>query len=221
MLTPFSISEPLGFGTKNLKNATDYTNELRLALPEFKIQCLHGRLKTKEKDEIMKSFADGDTSILVSTTVIEVGINVPNASLMIVENAERFGLSQLHQLRGRVGRGKRKSYCVLVSDSKSDVSIRRLETICSTYDGYEIAESDLMLRGPGDFFLTKSSDNFRQSGGFEFRFANLCDNPKLFEAAFSAAKSVVSIDPTLSHPDNLSLKSKLESLIDNNSSYIS
>ena len=148
----------------------------------------------------MAAFAAGETDVLVATTVIEVGVDVPNAALMIVENADRFGLSQLHQLRGRVGRGKRKSYCVLVSNINSPKSKERLEVMRTTYDGFEIAEKDLLLRGPGDFFSSSSGDNFRQSGGFEFKFATSCDSTELFSSAFSAAKSIIQIDPDLSQP---------------------
>lgn len=189
----------------NLKSAVEYCDELKEALPTLRISVLHGKMKTDEKDEIMNRFANGEIDVLVSTTVIEVGVNVPNASLMIVENAERFGLSQLHQLRGRVGRGSRKSYCILVSDINSEKSKARLNVMKTTYDGYEIAENDLMLRGPGDFFASNSDINLRQSGGIEFKYASLCDNTEILEAAFSAAKSIVSSDPTLQKEENLAL----------------
>lgn len=194
----------------NLKNTIDYAENLKKALPKAKVAVLHGRMRAGEKDEIMSRFSSGEIDILVSTTVIEVGVNVPNASLMIVENAERFGLSQLHQLRGRVGRGNRKSYCILVSDFKAEKSTARLEVMRSTYDGYEIAEKDLMLRGPGDFFSSNRDNNFRQSGGFEFKFASMCNDGELFNLAFAAAKSVVSYDPTLSLPEHSGLKREIE-----------
>jgi ATP-dependent DNA helicase RecG len=167
-------------------------------------------MKSSEKDEIMSKFASGEIDVLVSTTVIEVGVNVPNACLMIVENADRFGLSQLHQLRGRVGRGKRKSYCVLVSDINSQKSKERLEVMRTTYDGFDIAEKDLILRGPGDFFSSVSDNNLRQSGGFEFRFASLCDDSQLFSQAFAIAKSIISIDPKLSLQEHQLLKTEIE-----------
>jgi ATP-dependent DNA helicase RecG len=149
----------------------------------------------------MHRFSMGELKILVSTTVIEVGVNVPNACLMIVENAERFGLSQLHQLRGRVGRGKRKSYCVLVSDAKGETARKRLETMRTTYDGYKIAEEDLALRGPGDFFRVGSGQAIRQSGGIRFRLADLCDDSDLMTQAATAARELLNSDPTLSgHP---------------------
>ena len=189
--------EIISEGSLNLKSAVEFSEELKLSLPNLKIEVLHGRMKSVEKDEIMSRFASGEINVLVSTTVIEVGVNIPNACLMIVENAERFGLSQLHQLRGRVGRGKRKSYCVLVSDINSHKSRERLEVMRTTYDGFEIAEKDLLLRGPGDFFSSVSDNNLRQSGGFEFKFASMCDSAELFDAAFSAAKTIVSNDPEL------------------------
>lgn len=194
----------------NLKNAVEYAEELKSHLPNLNIGLLHGRMKAAEKDEIMSSFASGDINVLVSTTVIEVGVNVPNASLIIVENAERFGLSQLHQLRGRVGRGKRKSYCILVSDINSQKAKDRLQVMKNTYDGYEIAEKDLMLRGPGDFFANISDNNLRQSGGFEFKFATMCDNSALFEKAFSAAKAIISNDPKLEAKEHIELKLEIE-----------
>jgi len=180
-----------------LKSAIEYTEELKKHLPGIEIACLHGKMRNAEKDEIMSHFVSGTTKVLVSTTVIEVGVNVPNATLMIVENADRFGLSQLHQLRGRVGRGKKKSYCILVSDSKAEKAKSRLEVMRTTYDGYEIAEKDLLLRGPGDFFSTINDNNLRQSGGLDFRFASDCDDTSLFESAFACAKDIAKKDPNL------------------------
>ncbi len=208
-----SSSELVESTAFNLKNALDHTEELKKALPGITVACLHGKMKNAEKDAIMADFASGKTQVLVSTTVIEVGVNVPNASLMIVENAERFGLSQLHQLRGRVGRGTRKSYCILVSDLKTEKAQARLEIMRTTYDGFEIAEKDLMLRGPGDFFSSLSSNNIRQSGGFEFKFASLCDDNKLFESAFSLAKGVVRSDPDLTSHENAPLREEVSKRI--------
>ena len=157
-------------------------------------------MKPGEKDAAMRAFAAGESDVLVSTTVIEVGVNVPNASLMIVENAERFGLSQLHQLRGRVGRGSRKSYCILVSDSKSENARRRLGVLTKTNNGFEIAEEDLAMRGPGDFFGKRDGD-VRQSGGVRFRFADLCGDTGLLAAATGAAHRILADDPQLTdHP---------------------
>ncbi len=206
----FIGNSPINAKSLNLKNAIDYSEELKKTLPHLNIEVLHGRMKAKEKDEIMSRFSLGEVDVLVSTTVIEVGVNVPNASLMIVENAERFGLSGLHQLRGRVGRGKRKSYCVLVSDMKAERAVARLNIMKSTYDGYEIAEKDLFLRGPGDFFSHNSDNNLRQSGGFNFKFASMCDDGELFESAFSTAKAIVSEDPALELSEHRLLKKKVE-----------
>ena len=193
----------------NLKNVNEHCKELQSALPSLNIACLHGKMKVEEKDEIISQFSEGKIDVLVSTTVIEVGVNVPNASLMIVENAERFGLSQLHQLRGRVGRGKRKSYCVLVSDIKSPKSKERLEVMRTTYNGFEIAEKDLILRGPGDFFSSVSTDNMRQSGGFDFKFSSMCQDSNILSMAFSTAKAIIESDPTLSLPEHSLLKNEI------------
>lgn len=207
--------------TLNLKNAVEYTEALKSALPNLCIECLHGRMKASEKDLIMKCFSDGKIDVLVSTTVIEVGVNVPNASLMIVENAERFGLSQLHQLRGRVGRGQRKSYCVLVSDMKNGTANDRLSVMKTTYDGFEIAEQDLIIRGPGDFFSSKTDVNLRQSGGFEFKLASMCDSADVMERAFSSAKELIHSDPELTSHENYALRELCYSIIKSNTSTIS
>ncbi|MBR2931039.1 MAG: ATP-dependent DNA helicase RecG [Clostridia bacterium] len=218
LLLPGGINAGLySTGSLELKNAVEHTDELRNKLPKLRIACLHGRMKNSEKDEIMSAFGCGEIDVLVSTTVIEVGVNVPNASLMIVENAERFGLSQLHQLRGRVGRGKRKSYCVLVSDLKTEKVRGRLETMRTVYDGFEIASKDLAMRGPGDFFSMNSSNNMRQSGGFEFKLAPLCDDAGMLEKAFGAAKELISEDPELSAEEHLPLRSIVESVTSNSS----
>ena len=187
-----------------LKSAVKYAEELSERFPDLSVAFLHGKLKSREKDDIMRDFASGATQILVSTTVIEVGVNVPNACLMIVENAERFGLSQLHQLRGRVGRGKRKSYCILVSESASADSParQRLDVMKNCYDGYSIAERDLEMRGPGDFLRTSGDASIRQSGGVRFRLAAMCDDHSLFKTAFAEARTLIEADPELQeHPE--------------------
>ena len=186
-----------------LKSAIAFSEELSAEFPDLRVDFLHGKLKPREKEERMARFVSGKTDILVSTTVIEVGVNVPNASLMIVENAERFGLSQLHQLRGRVGRGTRKAYCVFVSDAikKNGNARERLMTVKGSHDGYHIAEKDLAMRGPGDFFAKRGDSHFRQSGGIRFRLAELCEDTGLLTIAFSEAKALIQRDPTLSaHP---------------------
>lgn len=195
--------------TPPLKAAVDYAKELsENVFPDLNVGFLHGKMKAKDKDSIMIDFANKKIDILVSTTVIEVGVNVPNATLMVVENAERFGLSQLHQLRGRVGRGKDKSYCILVSDSHSERSLERLDIMHTTYDGYTIAERDLKMRGPGDFFSANPS--IRQSGEVNFTIAKSCSDQELLHSAFEAARSVLSVDKTLSNPDNALLRAKVE-----------
>jgi len=180
-----------------LKAATKYADELQKALPNLTIALIHGRLKAAQKEAIMTGFEAGDIDVLVSTTVIEVGVNVPNASLMIIENADRFGLSQLHQLRGRVGRGKRKSYCILISDAGGETAHNRLCAMTRTNNGFEIAEEDLKNRGPGDFIASHADDTVRQSGGLRFRFADLSGDAGLFAAASESAKKLIETDPLL------------------------
>ena len=187
-----------------LKAAVQYAIELSKRLPDIPIGFVHGKLKAAVKDSEMNDFAEGRTPILVSTTVIEVGVNVPNATLMIVENAERFGLSQLHQLRGRVGRGQKKSYCILVSGTKSknqlsEASRSRLETMCRSYDGFSIAEEDLKQRGPGDFLRLSSSNEIRQSGDMYFKLADMCEDASLMDQAFAAARKFVSSENLDAH----------------------
>jgi len=163
--------------------------------PQFKVALLHGRLSSKEKDRIMRAFAAGQYHILVSTAVVEVGIDVPNATVILIENAERFGLAQLHQFRGRVGRGPYPSYCILVSDPSSDESSERMRAMEQTQDGFALAEIDLRLRGPGEFFGT------RQSGLPDLRLARLSDT-RLLEMARHEAEKLLSADPDLNHPDH-------------------
>lgn len=186
-----------------LKAAVQFSEELSAALPNLNIAFLHGKMKGAEKDEIMKRFANGEIDVLVSTTVIEVGVNVPRATLMVVENAERFGLAQLHQLRGRVGRGSRKSYCVLVSDSKGENARERLETMKKEYDGFKIAEKDLLLRGPGDFIKGSSDPLVRQSGGLKFKLADMSEDSGVLSDAYEAARELINESPDLSKNENL------------------
>lgn len=182
-----------------LKSAVGYAEELEKVFPQYRIAFLHGKMKSAQKDAVMKGFAAGEFDILVSTTVIEVGVNVPNACLMIVENAERFGLSQLHQLRGRVGRGTRRSYCVLVSEAMKDEgkAKERLLTMKNCYDGFEIAERDLAMRGPGDFLKGSGEQSVRQSGGVRFRLAEVCEDAELMRCAFEEAHALLENSPDL------------------------
>ena len=194
-----------------LKTAVEYAASLTATFADHVVGCLHGRMKPAEKDAVMRRFAEGGIDILVSTTVIEVGVNVPNASLMVIENAERFGLSQLHQLRGRVGRGLRKSYCILISDARGETATRRLRALCSTYDGYAIAEEDLRLRGPGDFFAS-ADDSIRQSGGLKFSPIASAASHEVISSAFSEAAAILKADPELSMPENRALAEEVHRL---------
>jgi ATP-dependent DNA helicase RecG len=176
-----------------LRDATRMYEELKRVFPEYQVALLHGKTPPEEKDSIMRSFKSGAIQLLISTTVIEVGIDVPNASLIVIEHAERFGLSQLHQLRGRVGRGDKPSHCLLVTGlPSSNLGFRRLEVMCETTDGFKIAEEDLKIRGPGDFLGT------RQSGLPELRVANLIRDYKILEAARREAFAWLEADPSLS-----------------------
>ncbi|PLX11344.1 MAG: ATP-dependent DNA helicase RecG [Marinilabiliales bacterium] len=173
--------------------------------PEYLVSVLHGRMKNEEKDYEMQRFAEGKTNILVSTTVIEVGVDVPNASVMVIENAERFGLSQLHQLRGRVGRGSEQSYCILMSGQKlSNEGRKRLEVMVSTSDGFEIAEEDLKLRGPGDLQGT------RQSGVLDFKIANITKDSQLMLQTRKLAETILEKDPQLTNPHNIIIRKQLQ-----------
>ncbi|MBR5505129.1 MAG: ATP-dependent DNA helicase RecG [Clostridia bacterium] len=176
------------------------------ALKGINVACVHGKMKPSEKDEIMARFKNNEISVLVSTTVIEVGVDVPNATVMLIENAERFGLSQLHQLRGRVGRGDAKSYCILVSDSSSDNTSERMKIMTQTNDGFVISQKDLELRGSGQFFGT------RQHGVPELKVANLFADSHLLQSASDAAASVIASDPGLSSPSLANIKGRIESL---------
>lgn len=195
----FAAATPPAPTLPPLRAAVQYAAELAERLPDLRIGFVHGRMKQAEKDGIMQAFTAGEVQVLVSTTVIEVGVNVPNACLMIVENAERFGLSQLHQLRGRVGRGNRKSYCILVRAGGGDAARARLEVMRTTYDGFRIAEQDLAQRGPGDFLAPAAGGSIRQSGGF--RLAEGWNDAGLMDRAFGDARALLASDPALGeHP---------------------
>ncbi|WP_283673840.1 ATP-dependent DNA helicase RecG [Butyricicoccus sp. Marseille-Q5471] len=178
-------------GETNLKSAEQHAIDLQKALPHRRVAVLHGRMKNAEKDRIMREFSEKQYDILVSTTVIEVGVDVPNANLMVVEDAERFGLSQLHQLRGRVGRGTRQSFCVFFGADKGETARERLKTLCKTSDGFEIARADLAQRGPGDFF------GRRQHGLPALHIADIAADLALMQSAREEAEELLSHDPTL------------------------
>ena len=185
-------------------SATKLFDELKKTFQDSKVELVHGAMKQEEKDQVMEAFSAGKVDVLVSTVVIEVGINVPNATVMIIENAERFGLAQLHQLRGRVGRGSVESYCFLVSDSETDIAIKRLEIMCKTNDGFEIAEEDMELRGPGEIFGT------RQHGIPELVLSDMVKHIDVLEKAQQVAKSLLEKDPTLSSLENQGIKERVK-----------
>lgn len=190
------------------ENVIEYTQKVREALPPFiRTEYLHGKMKPKEKNEIMEQFAKNEIQVLVSTTVIEVGVNVPNATVMMIENAERFGLAQLHQLRGRVGRGDHQSYCILVSGSRSKETKKRLEILNTSNDGFYIAGEDLKLRGPGDLF------GIRQSGDMEFKLGDIYNDAKVLKAANEAAKNMSILEIQKLCSKNERLKHQLEGFI--------
>ncbi len=193
----------------DLKSAQAYAEKLKKEIfPDLKVALVHGRMKSKEKESVMATFSAGETDILVATTVIEVGVDVPNAALMVVENADRFGLSQLHQLRGRVGRGQHQSYCILFEGAGGEISIERLKIMCRTNDGFKISEEDLKLRGPGDFFGS------RQHGLPEMHIANLAADMDVLTNAQAAALEVLKKDPDLKSPDNHLLKDRISALFE-------
>lgn len=186
------------------KAAVDLVEELKSEFfSDLRLGLLHGKMKPSEKDETMKKFKNKELDILVSTTVIEVGVNVPNATLMIIENAERFGLAQLHQLRGRVGRGSHKSYCILIYSSKSEVCSQRMSIMEETTDGFKISEKDLEIRGPGEFFGT------RQHGLPELKVANIFKHMKILKIAQQEARYIISEDPKLNNYENEKIKKEI------------
>lgn len=194
--------------TIDLKSVTEQFEYYKEVFKGYNVGILHGKMKNKEKTEIMDKFKNNEISILISTTVVEVGVDVPNATLMVIENAERFGLAQLHQLRGRVGRGKYKSYCILKYEGKSEVVKQRMQIMQQSNDGFVISEKDLELRGPGDFFGTM------QHGVPEFKVANLYTDIKIMKSAQEAVKEILEDDPYLEKAENIKLKEKVDKLFD-------
>ena len=192
-----------------LKAAASYARSLQTEVfPDLRVGLVHGKMKPREKDAVMTAFAGGELDVLVSTTVIEVGVDVPNAALMVVENADRFGLSQLHQLRGRVGRGRHQSYCVLVTSTRSPESRERLRVLTKTTDGFQIAEEDLKLRGPGDFF------GQRQHGLPQLRIADLAGDMRALKEAQLAARELLERDPGLKRPEHAPLLKQIHRLFE-------
>ena len=193
--------------TLNLKAAETWAETLQQTVfPDLRVALLHGQMKGSQKDAVMSAFAEGEADILVATTVIEVGVDVPNATLMVIEDADRFGLSQLHQLRGRVGRGKVKSYCVLTSHAKNPETLQRIKAFCKTTDGFKIAEEDLALRGPGDFFGS------RQSGLPVFRVANLACDLATLKQAQEASAAWIDQSGTADTPEAIALRQRIAGL---------
>ena len=192
----------------DLKNLEEGYETLKQAFPEFRLSKIHGRMKSAEKEAEMELFVKGETQILVATTVIEVGVNVPNASVMVILDAQRFGLSQLHQLRGRVGRGCDQSYCILVTSYKlSEETRKRINIMCDTNDGFRIAEADLKLRGPGDL------EGTQQSGmAFDLKIANIARDGQLVQLARTEAQAIIDADPQCEHPQNSLLWNRLREL---------
>ena len=194
----------------NVKSVIELTEKYKNQIfPNYRVECLYGKMKQKEKDHIMEEFKEGKIHLLVSTTVIEVGVNVPNASIMVIENAERFGLAQLHQLRGRVGRGEYKSYCILKYDGNSEILRQRMQVMTNTNDGFKIAEKDLELRGTGDFFGTK------QHGIPDFKIANLFEDMDTLKLAQKVAIQVMEEDSKLEQEKNILLKQLVKEKLGN------
>ncbi|MGO1367870.1 ATP-dependent DNA helicase RecG [Senegalia sp. (in: firmicutes)] len=194
--------------TLDIKSATEVYEEMKeLYGQNYNVGLLHGKMKPKEKDEIMKRFKENSIQILISTTVIEVGVNVSNANIMLIMNAERFGLAQLHQLRGRVGRGKYKSYCILINKSKNKVARERMRIMEKTSNGFIISEKDLELRGPGEFF------GIKQHGLPELKIANIFTDMKILKIAQNVANDILKEDPLLNLPKNIKIKNKIDKLI--------
>ena len=187
------------------ENVVDYAKALKKALPEtVSVEYLHGKMKAREKNRVMEQFASGEIQVLVSTTVIEVGVNVPNATVMMIENAERFGLAQLHQLRGRVGRGKAQSYCIMVSGNSGKDTMERLDIMNRSNDGFYIASEDLKLRGPGDIF------GVRQSGELEFKLGDIFTDANILKQVSEEVNRILDEDPGLDKEEYRELKRKVE-----------
>ena len=191
----------------NLNSATEIYNELKSShFSGYKLGLLHGKMNNSEKEDVINKFYKGKINVLISTTVIEVGVNVPNAAVMLILNAERFGLAQLHQLRGRVGRGKYQSYCILVNESKSKKSRDRMNILKRTGNGFIIAEEDLKIRGPGDFF------GVRQHGLSKFEVQNIVSNVETVQQVQQLSKEIICENPKLSGEDYHNLKMEIKKL---------
>ena len=198
-----------GESDTELASAVKYADELQRGdFRGYTVGLMHGKMRSADKKKVMESFSNGETQLLVSTTVIEVGVDVPNAVIMVIENAERFGLSQLHQLRGRIGRGQYKSTCILITDAKNDTAQRRMKVMETTTDGFKIADEDLKLRGPGEFFGS------HQHGLPEMKIADMLEDRSTLEETQRAAKEIMARDPELSSPESTALKNEIQRLFD-------
>ena len=198
-----------GESDTELASAVKYADELQRGdFRGYTVGLMHGKMRSADKKKVMESFSNGETQLLVSTTVIEVGVDVPNAVIMVIENAERFGLSQLHQLRGRIGRGQYKSTCILITDAKNDTAQRRMKVMETTTDGFKIADEDLKLRGPGEFFGS------RQHGLPEMKIADMLEDRSTLEETQRAAREIIARDPELSSPESTALKNEIQRLFD-------
>ena len=194
-------------GESELAAAQEYAEKLQKGpFLGYRLGLLHGRMKPRDKEETMRRFAANEIQLLVSTTVVEVGVDVPNAVVMVIENAERFGLSQLHQLRGRVGRGRRPSTCILISDAQNEQAKQRLQTMCDTTDGFQIADADLKMRGPGDFF------GARQHGLPALKIANMVTDLEELKQAQQAAREILKADPSLQKAEHKGLRDAVDQL---------
>ena len=198
-----------GESDTELASAVKYADELQRGdFRGYTVGLMHGKMKSVDKKKVMESFSNGETQLLVSTTVIEVGVDVPNAVIMVIENAERFGLSQLHQLRGRIGRGQYKSTCILITDAKNDTAQQRMKVMETTTDGFKIADEDLKLRGPGEFFGS------RQHGLPEMKIADMLEDRSTLEETQRAAREIIAHDPEFSSPESVALKNEIQRLFD-------
>lgn len=198
-----------GESDTELASAVKYADELQRGdFRGYTVGLMHGKMKSADKKKVMESFSNGETQLLVSTTVIEVGVDVPNAVIMVIENAERFGLSQMHQLRGRIGRGQYKSTCILITDARNDTAQRRMKVMETTTDGFKIADEDLRLRGPGEFFGS------RQHGLPEMKIADMLEDRSTLEETQRAAREIIAHDPELSSPESTALKNEIQRLFD-------
>ena len=196
-----------------VKGINQIAAKIEALVPDARVAVGHGQMNEHKLEEVIMDFVDGGSNVLVATTIIETGVDIPNVNTMIILDADRFGLSQLYQLRGRVGRGRDKSWCILVSDNDGETARKRLDILCKTNNGYEIAEKDLELRGPGDFFAANPdgvSWDVRQSGGLRFAIASFCDDMEFLQSAFRTADAITAADPLMENEEHRLLREAME-----------